>query len=195
MLRTAIEILDEGGLEGLTLQEIGSRLGKHHTAVYRYFRSRDELLAEVIAYLLAAIAIEAALSDDPRERIIDAATGLRAMFREHPAASTVMMTIGGQPAESLGSTRIILDAMRELGVPDKQLLRSYQALESYVIGACLFDFSGAPDHLEMRRQRFAATGDPTLAKRIRSVADVDRLNEEAFTWGLRALLERIASTD
>lgn len=52
----ALAIIEESGLENLSLREVARRLGVSHQAPYKHFASRDHLLAEVVARAYAAFA-------------------------------------------------------------------------------------------------------------------------------------------
>ncbi len=45
----AFRIVEESGVENLSLREVARRLGISHQAPYRHFASRDHILAEIIA--------------------------------------------------------------------------------------------------------------------------------------------------
>jgi AcrR family transcriptional regulator len=188
MLQAAIEILDEQGPEALTLQAVGERVDRHPTAAYRHFESRDHLLAETLGYLVAQVAEELTLPEDPRERIMTIGLALRGMFHRYPGASTIFVTTAGAYAGSAQMQLIVLQALRDLGVSEADLATTYQMVESYVVGASLFDFAAAPHHLESRRERHAAVGDPAMERIAGSAAQIDAHNEAAFHSGLTRLL-------
>jgi AcrR family transcriptional regulator len=191
MLQAAVDILDQQGPEALTLRAVGDRLGLHRTAIYRHFADRDDLLAETLEYLIARVAAGLTLPGDPRGRIATIALELRRMFHRYPGASTIFVTTGGAREGASQMEVVVLQALRELGVAEADLPVVYQVLESYTIGASLFDFAGAPLHLESRRERHAAVGDPAMDRATASAVQVDATNEAAFLWGLDTLLDRI----
>jgi len=47
LLKAAVRLIKESGLEGFTLREVARRAGVSHNAPYRHFRNKNELLAEV----------------------------------------------------------------------------------------------------------------------------------------------------
>ncbi|WP_114558459.1 TetR/AcrR family transcriptional regulator [Desertihabitans aurantiacus] len=49
LLAAATALLDEGGVEAVTLREVGRRAGVSHNAPYKHFADKSELLAEVAA--------------------------------------------------------------------------------------------------------------------------------------------------
>lgn len=48
LLSTAWELVQAHGLEGLTLRAVADRLGVSRSAIYRHYRSKDELLGQII---------------------------------------------------------------------------------------------------------------------------------------------------
>ena len=193
MLETTVDLLDEVGVQGLTLQVLGERLEMHPTSIYRYFPSVDDLLAEAHVTLLDDLAAQLVLPEDPRERLIAMSVAVREHFHRRPGAAVLFAVTGGDRISGTALVKSTLAALRELGVAKRDLAVSYQALESYVLGTILYDFAGAPDHVVLRRERLAAVGDPALEDACVSDAGVDALNERAFLLGLEALLDRIAA--
>jgi AcrR family transcriptional regulator len=189
MLQAAVDILDEHGPDGLTLHAVGERVDRHPTAAYRHFDSRDHLLAETLGYLVAGVSDRLTLSEDPYERLMAVCLGVRGMFHRYPGASTIFVTTAGTYTGSAQLTLLVVQALRDLGVAEPDLAETYQMVESYVVGASLFDFAAAPHHLESRRHRHAAVGEPALGD-LTSAARVDANNEAAFRRGLNRLLPR-----
>lgn len=191
MLLAAVEILDGQGPDALTLQAVGDRLELHRTAVYRHFRDRDDLIAQTLEYLIADVAKDLALPADPRGQIRAIAVAMRRMFHRYPGAASFFVSTGGSREGASQMELIVLDALRRLGAAEDEVPFMYQALESYAVGTSLFDYANAPDHLEERRLRHRATGDPAMKRVTTSRARVDNMNEQAFLWGLEGLLEHI----
>lgn len=192
MLETTLDLLDELGVHGVTLQVLGERMGMHPTSIYRYFASVDDLLAEAHVTLLDDLATTLVLPEDPRERLLAMSVAVRDHLHRRPGAAGLFAVVGGDRVAGTALVTSTLAALRDLGVAESDVAVSYQALESYVLGTILYDYAGAPDHVVLRRERFAAVGDSALADVSASDAGVDALNERAFRLGLEALLDRIA---
>lgn len=54
LIDAATELLDAGGVEGVTLREVGRRAGVSHNAPYKHFAHKEALLAAVAARELEA---------------------------------------------------------------------------------------------------------------------------------------------
>src|SRR3954454_5565961 len=53
IVAAAFRVADAHGMEGLTFQALGAELQAHPTAIYRHFRSKDDLLLALIDALHA----------------------------------------------------------------------------------------------------------------------------------------------
>src|SRR5215471_10433792 len=55
LIAAATELLDQGGVERVTLREVGSRAGVSHNAPYKHFAHKQALLAQVAAQELTVL--------------------------------------------------------------------------------------------------------------------------------------------
>lgn len=195
--RAALDFIDEHGVESLTVRALGAAAGLHHTSAYRHYASKNDVLRAVLGLVLEeAFETAGVLPTDPKERLLAMSRALRAAMHAHPAVTTAYLT----PVESLADSdaanafqHAVVAALRELGLRGDELLLRHQLLETYVLGSCVFDFGGAPEHLESRRLRHRLIADPDFDEVTRSVERVDALNEAAFDHGLRVLVDDIVA--
>jgi AcrR family transcriptional regulator len=188
IVRAAVAHVDQFGLESLTMRALGEDLGAHFTALYRHFRNKDELLSAMFELVISEIASEVdSTNTDPLARIRSVALAFRNSLHKHPAlVGTIVSTQGTEGTFAI--QRQIASDMIELGVPKEQVAAKYQALESYVFGASMFDYLGAPDHLEHRLERYKQVRDGIFDAAASDKSDVDAHNEKAFALGLEAIL-------
>ena len=191
IIKAAVAFIDQWGSDAFTLRALGIELGVHHTALFRYFPTKEDLIQSIFEYVIADTRTELKdVPDVPLERVRAVALALRSVLHQHPGLIMAIAATTGSPS-SLDTQRAIIADLRTLGVPEEQLAVRYQALESYIIGSTLFDFTGAPIHLEQRQERYESLGDPTFLAALDSVEAVDQHNEAAFTFGLDCLLAGI----
>lgn len=75
MLRTALQLISERGYAAASLRELARRLGVQQPSLYHYFRSKDELVEQIISHLGASMLHRLAPSALPAR-----ATGLPAFM-------------------------------------------------------------------------------------------------------------------
>ncbi|MBX9760402.1 MAG: TetR/AcrR family transcriptional regulator [Beijerinckiaceae bacterium] len=92
-LEEALQIIDEGGVEALSFREVSRRVGVSHQAPYKYFASRDDIVAELITRSF----VEFAAHLEARPRSADPFADLGAMgeayfeyARRHPLKYRLM---------------------------------------------------------------------------------------------------------
>jgi AcrR family transcriptional regulator len=85
---SARAILEEEGLDALSLRSVARRAGVSHAAPYRHYASREALLADVacegIARLRAELALAVATPAEKSERIVRIATVYLRFAVQHP---------------------------------------------------------------------------------------------------------------
>lgn len=191
IIKAAVAFIDQWGSEAFTLRALGIELGVHHTALFRYFPTKEDLIQEIFEYVIANTRQELQyVPDEPMERVRGVAVSLRKVLHDHPGLIMAIAATTGSPS-SLATQRAVLADLRALGVAEEHLAVRYQALESYIVGTTLYDFTGAPTHLDQRQERYEKLGDVMMAAAFGSTHQVDVNNEKAFTFGLDALLAGI----
>lgn len=193
MINATLDLLDESGLQSITLQTLGDRLGMHPTSMYRYFTNVEDLLGASLASLLDDLGAGLQLPDEPRDRLAAIALAVRALFHRRPGAAALLVSEAGEELVAPALVTPVLESLRAMGIAEPQVAIAYQAFETHVLGTTLFDFAGAPNHLESRGRRHLAVGDDALDRASDSAAAVDKVNEEAYLLGLEALLDRLVN--
>ncbi|MGH2457231.1 MAG: TetR/AcrR family transcriptional regulator C-terminal domain-containing protein [Candidatus Limnocylindria bacterium] len=166
IVRTALRLLDDVGLEGLTLRRLGSELGVSAATLYWHVRDKRALL-DLVA---EAIVAEHRPSGGPTpgqpwwEWLTEAASAqYRALVGHRDAA---LVVAGNRPTEnSLPAIEQTLSSLVDAGFPPVEALRSVLALGHFVMGSA------------MERQAEAARGvatetDSGIAVRVRTDADL-----------------------
>lgn len=87
ILQEALTLVDEAGLEGLTTRALGRRLGVDSTAVYRHFRSKDELLSALADHIVGGGQEPGSNDGDGslRGQLRSACLAIRRALLAHPA--------------------------------------------------------------------------------------------------------------
>jgi AcrR family transcriptional regulator len=190
---TALEFIDEHGLEELTVRALANELGTGHASLYRHIESRDALLVEVFDHALGEINLPP--RDLPwREHSEQLAREFRRVLRRHPALLTVV-----GPARLLGPNALaVSDAalvpLVEQDVPPPLAARAFFAVLTFVVGVTLLDFrvgpqgaiAGGLDDLPASSHGYQA-----LETAIQPSSEFQLGNFVDFEFGLTALLDGI----
>ena len=91
IVAAAIEVIDDVGLEGLTMRKLGAALGADPMAAYLHVRNKAELLDAVVESEAARLADVPQLgTEDPVEVIIELGLHYRSILLEHPNLAPVI---------------------------------------------------------------------------------------------------------
>lgn len=188
----AVKFTTERGLSSMTMRALGDEMGVDPTALYRHFPNKESLLDAMIDWLLGeAIAIaERSSTKSPREKIIAQAKALRQVFEKHPDIGLAMMYSEGSWMNGLLYSRRGIETLKELGLQGQDLVRCYQAIESFIMGSCVHDFAGSPHNMEVRRVRYRYFEVAEFDEYSRTAAEVRKITEQGFDVAMNAILDR-----
>jgi TetR/AcrR family transcriptional regulator, tetracycline repressor protein len=190
----AIALLEADGMPKLTLKRVGAAIGADATAVYRHFSNKEALVAAMVDRVLTDVVGGTAVDGapdrpDPRADLTRIARDLRRVLLAYPMLATAIVgTEVIAPNAVRLSQRVIAD-LAALGLTGDELVRRYQMIENFVLGACTIDGDGGPDNWEIRRSRYALLGDQAFADAASSVGRVAALSEAAYLEGVDILID------
>ena len=130
---TALQIVDDAGLEALSMRSLGAALGVDPTAVYRYFRTKDELL-EALADAVVGGGGPHPGGGTARERLRGSFANLRHTLLAHPALTAVIVRRPPQGEGTWQGSENALSILRSAGLSDESTAAAYQALLFYTLG-------------------------------------------------------------
>ncbi|MFP4234810.1 MAG: TetR/AcrR family transcriptional regulator [Nitriliruptoraceae bacterium] len=131
IIEAALQLSQQPDVDAMSFRALGRELGADPTAVYRYFRDRNELVEACLDRIIGQAAATGALAPTWRERLLAAAEAYLALSEEHPVlgAEAGHRTTGG-PGE-LAMLELILAALREAGLSRQDAVRYYPLLAGY----------------------------------------------------------------
>jgi AcrR family transcriptional regulator len=138
ILDRALALIDERGLDALSMRELGVALGAATMSVYRHFRYKGELLDAVMDEVVEAFAPTGPQADWRAEARALSRNVRRAMLA-HPDLADL---IGREFRRSDASLRVniqIIERLRAGGAPEAFLAHAYWALSSYTTGFALLE--------------------------------------------------------
>lgn len=189
-LEIAFQLVDSEGIEALTARRLGIEVGVSPSAVYTYFATREDLVNALVGYLSMQIINRAVVKGDtPKAQIMAIAVSTREVLREHSRLAPIFLVSNSVVGDGHQSTHVVLSMLESAGLSGTKLVNAFRTLESYVLGATIFDLGAAPLHISIRRERYKGTGRPELMAVAKSDVTMKQHNEDAFQVGLSALLD------
>ena len=143
ILRAAIEIADEDGLDALTMRRLGQELGVQAMSLYNHVANKDDLLDGMLDLVLAEM--EAPDPEGGLPAIRAAALSAHQALRRHPWAAGLLMTPTRVRPGRLTFMDALLGALRGAGFSAETTYHAYHVIDAHIIGFSLWqsthDFS------------------------------------------------------
>lgn len=186
----ALEFVDENGLASLTMRALGEKMGLDPTAAYRHFPKKEDLIDAMLSAILGdALSRLSGSKKTAREDIFETVMAVRTEFEAHPNLTPSFATSMGNIPNGLLLSQAMIQKIRALGLSGEELVRCYQMLEGYILGASVFDTGGAPETFAIRQSRYRYLNDPDFDNVARTTVEVERITKEGFIAGVNVLLD------
>lgn len=183
ILGAALELVDEQGLEKLSMRRLGERLGVEAMSLYRYVSGKQGLLNGLHGAILGEVRVPPG-GGPWRARLRAFALEFRRVLAAHPKALPLFATRPAVTRESLQGLEAALALLAEAGLPPTLRLSALHSLLGFVVGLSLFHFGF---EVEAYVDLPAPAEDfPLTTEAIRAMSDD---MEEEFRFGLDALLD------
>lgn len=187
----AVALLDEHGVDGLTMRRLAQRLDVTSTALYWHVRTKDDVLDLAVDQVFGDVRLPEA-SDDWRNDVRALIQGWRAAMLRHPWAPSLV----GRPMlgpNVLARTEFLQAALLRGDLSGVQLTVTTRVLANYVIGAALTEATWhqtADSHARAEaRRRIAAN--PAAYPTLNASGHLDDArwsDDDVFEQGLDAIL-------
>jgi AcrR family transcriptional regulator len=195
----ALAIVDEEGLDALTMRSVASALGTGPASLYAHVASKDELIEAVVEQVIGELPLEEAPDPDRwMEQILQMARDMRAMWAGHQdlaRASFARIPLG---ENALAGSEWMIAVMRVGGLSDRAIALGVDLLALY-IGAIAYEDSLesfgelAPEQVaefiaELRGYFQALPADrfPGVVALAGALTEAD--GDERFEFGLEVLI-------
>ncbi|MEU6488610.1 TetR/AcrR family transcriptional regulator [Streptomyces sp. NPDC046887] len=191
-IRTALDLLDEGGLDALTMRRLADAMDVRAGALYRYFATKQDLLTAMAERMVDGVA-ESARDGDWDERTARLARALRTALLAHRDGARVFAGTHSTGPNTLGFADSLVGVLREAGFGDDDAARALHAVANFTVGhtleeqAALRPGDGEPANPDVLREAVTAGAYPHLAATLPALISTDFSAD--FEFGLRLLLE------
>ena len=135
IVRAALRIMDEEGLEAVTMRHIGRALGVEAMSLYNHVRDKEEILDSICEEVLSGFRVPDAR--DWREAARAGAREYRRLLLAHPRVITLMTGRKGPVtnADALKAYEFALGMFLDAGLTAPESVMALNALASYILGS------------------------------------------------------------
>lgn len=170
IVETALTLLDEVGLDGLTTRRLAARLGVQVGALYWHIESKQDLLAAMADRIAEEFCRAPLPAGTWEEQVASEAQRLRRVLLSHRDGARLLVGAIGLGPNILGIAERFLRIMRQAGFPPEIAGYGWDTIASYVTGFVLQEQSAplVPESVPVDPDRLAEIVDaerfPNLAE-------------------------------
>jgi TetR/AcrR family tetracycline transcriptional repressor len=198
VLGEALRLVDEEGLDALTMRRLGTRLGVEAMSLYHHVDGKAGLRAGIVGLLWGEVERSVEDGDDWKHALRSLATRLRAVAADHPHAFPLLMGSASFAEPMLRALGRGLAVLRDAGFDDETSARTLNTVMGYACGYAAMELSlvstgvtaarGA-DQLDSLVQLARALPPDTAPELVRVARDCCLCDmDQQFEFGLDALL-------
>jgi AcrR family transcriptional regulator len=196
ILAAALELVDEQGIDALSMRKLGQSLGYEAMSLYNHVANKDDLLDGMLDLVLAEM--EPPEADGGLPGIRAAALSAHEALKRHPWAANMLMAPSRIRPARIQYMEALLAALRGAGLSAETTYHAYHVLDAHIVGFSLWvsTHGKMPDDVEDARAWFdrmipVATL-PYLHEHGLQHLDEGPLHDvSAFEYGLDLLLESL----
>ncbi|MFF4569430.1 TetR/AcrR family transcriptional regulator C-terminal domain-containing protein [Streptomyces sp. NPDC001410] len=206
IVRAAIELLDEGGLDGLNMRSLGQRLGSAATAIYWHIKTKDDLVRLAGDAIWDEVELPELDATDWRTAAVATAAGMHAMLLRHPWLGQAFgshLLYGPHKSRYDDHTLALYE---KAGFSATEADRAAATVFVFVLGSALGSAAqvsltrrlnrGGGDAEEQLAAAMTQAGEiamrfPRLRERLgtQAATDYSAAPEDTFAFGLRSILD------
>ena len=173
----AVALVDDAGLDALTVRGLAARFGTGSATLYRHVASRDELLVLIVDHVLGEV--EAPEESLPGRARVEALAGeLRQVLLRHPNLIPALPAAPLLGPNAIRGTALGLGSLIEAGFPEGVAVPGYLAHLDYVLGSVFYDSAQTGRH-----------GRPDDEVDLPHPPIEELGSDEVFRFGLQAFLD------
>ena len=140
MLRAALALADDGGIESLSMRKLGQQLGVEAMSLYNHVANKDDIEDGIVEIVLGEIEVP---SDgaDWKAALRQTAISSHEVFVQHRWACSLLMRRARVSPARMRWMEAVLRTLREAGFSADMTHHAYHALDSHITGFTLWQVS------------------------------------------------------
>jgi AcrR family transcriptional regulator len=197
ILAAAVELLDEQGVEALSMRSLAQRLQSGTATLYRHFSNRSELVSMVVDHLLGEVDLDAhAIAQLPWQQACTLfAQHMFDALGRHGNVASLLIEYTPMGPNALANRELCLTVLLDNGFPPAVAAHAYATLARYVLGFAIQLSGSAPVNSQQDAELSATFHQLDPSRYPATVAVADDLPvplEEEFAFGLQLIVAGLA---
>jgi AcrR family transcriptional regulator len=140
ILQTALELVDEGGIDALSMRKLGQALGFEAMSLYNHVANKDDVIGGLLDLVLAEC--DAPSPSEPWDAAIRrSAISVHDALRRHPWACALLLSPAGFRPGRLRYMNALLGTLREAGFSADATYHAYHVLDAHIYGFSVWQTS------------------------------------------------------
>jgi AcrR family transcriptional regulator len=196
ILEAAVQLVDEQGIEALSMRRLGQALGYEAMSLYNHLSNKDDLLDGILDLVLAEM--KPSDVDGGLAAIRTASLAAHEALTRHPWAAALLTAPGRIRPARLEFMDALLGALRNAGFSAETTYHAYHVLDAHIVGFSLWQAAHGsipPEiddvHAFIDRMIPVATYPHLHEHAVQHLEDGAHQDVPAFEYGLDLLLESL----
>ncbi|MFL5919364.1 MAG: TetR/AcrR family transcriptional regulator [Gaiellaceae bacterium] len=194
VLRAAVAIADEGGLEAVSMRRVAKELGVEAMSLYNHVSNKDEILDGLVEAVAGEIDIPAD-DVDWKTAVRTIALSAHATLRRHRWAQSLWMARGGPGPARLSYAEALLRAFRGGGFSKDLTYDAFHIFEALILGVTAQHLSVPGEGADLAGLaegflgRLPADEYPYLIEHVKQHLDPSPSDHSGFEFAIDLLLD------
>ncbi len=180
----ALTIVDENGLDGLSMRRLAADLGVRAPSLYSHYRTKDELLQDIADDIMSTVDVSG-FAIGWQVGVRTWARSYRAALAAHPNMVPVVAAGPARRAAALARADAVHGGLVSAGWPPRYATMIGASTKYLVLGAAMSSFSrGFEDDVQVYVDRY-----PHLDQAHRLREHADEIDADSFDLALDAFIQ------
>jgi AcrR family transcriptional regulator len=140
VLRAGISLADRGGIESLSMRNLGAKLGVEAMSLYNHVRNKEDMLDGMVDVVFTEIDLPPG-GADWRTAMRRRAISLHQVLLRHPWANGLMESRANPGSATLRHHDAVLGSLRRAGFSVEMAAHAYSILDGYIYGFTLTELT------------------------------------------------------
>ncbi len=142
VLRAAIDLVDQSGIESLSMRKLGQELGVEAMSLYNHVANKDDLLDGIVDLVLGEFDLPS--SEERWETAIrQCAISAHDALLRHPWACNLILSTNRVSLARVSYIESLLKCFRQAGFSAGETYHAYHAIDSHILGFTLWQLGHA----------------------------------------------------